>query len=181
MGPCYRHERAKKPYDGTARYKALLQQGSIRAQLAKLGGMEDDVLDLMPEVQLMRSLVVDYINRYDEFKDALLAWNDDQDKRAKPARIMDITEASGLIESISRMIERIHRIQTTGSIPLDTFRKALEQMGIIVAKHVRDGHALDAIEQEWAQISLVERKGPGLLPTPVQPETLPPISPSARE
>jgi hypothetical protein len=176
VGPCYKHETVKKPYDGTARYKKLLTDGTIRGQLTKLGGIEDDVLDLVPEVQLLRTLVIDYVNRYNDFVDAILAWNLDREKNEKPRSVPDITYVSSLIEGISRIIERIHRIQTTGSIPLDTFRKALEKMGIIVARHVRDGHALDAIERDWAEISLMDRKGPDMLALPLPPVD-PPLTP----
>jgi hypothetical protein len=79
---------------------------------------------------------------------------------------LDIIEAAHLIEAVSRLIQRQHAIERTGSIDLETFRRATEAMGIIVAKHVRDGKLLLAIEQEWAQVSLDTKPSTTGMPTP---------------
>lgn len=155
IGPCRLHQTAKKPYDPTRRYRENIEDGTIRARLSKLGKTEEDLLDLMPEVQMVRALVIDYINRYDQMTEALIAWN--EEKKGKPVQIPDITQAASLLESVTRMVERIHRIQTTGAISLDTFRRVLEEMGITVARHVRDSALLDAIETDWAKISTTDR------------------------
>jgi len=155
LGPCHLHQTAKRPYDPTRRYREAIEDGSIRARLSKLGKVEDDLLDLMPEVQMVRALVIDFINRYEETTDALIAWN--QGKGGKPAAVPDITAAAHLLETVTRMVERIHRIQTTGAVSLDTFRRVLEEMGITVARHVREGATLDKIEGDWAKISTTDR------------------------
>jgi adenylosuccinate synthase len=166
IGPCHLHQTAKKPYDPTRRYREAIEDGTIRARLSKLGKTEDDLLDLMPEVQMVRALIIDFINRYDELTGALIEWN--REKMGRPAAVPDITQAASLLEMVTRMVERIHRIQTTGAISLDTFRRVLEEMGITVARHVRDGATLDKIEGDWAKISTTDRGHAPALPEMTQ-------------
>lgn len=161
-GYCLEHDK-RIPYDPAHRYRGIKEK-SVRDQLGKLDSMERDIFDLMPEVTLMRALMIDYVERFYVFRTALLKWY--KDGKQKPRMALDITEAAHLIEAVSRLIERHHRIKRSGSIDLETFRRATEQMGIIVAKHVRDGKLLKAIEDEWSQVSLDTKSAVTGLPTP---------------
>jgi hypothetical protein len=114
---------------------------------------------------LLRTLVVDYVERYEDFHEALIAWHADSTKTSKPRKVLDITDAGNLIEKISRTVQRIHQIHSTGSITLDTFKRVVESMGIVVAKHVEDKTILDAIEGEWSNLAL-DPRDPGLHPAP---------------
>ena len=146
---------------------SLIQHEGLQEKLGKLEALEQDVMDLSPEVQLLRALVIDYVDRYQAFSEALIAWHADQNgKTSKPRKVMDITDAGNLIEKISRTVHRIHQIHSTGSITLDTFRRVVESMGIIVAAHVQEKQVLNSIEQEWSSLAL-EAKDPGLNPAPV--------------
>ena len=130
----------------------------FREKLGQLEAIEQDVMDLVPEVQLLRTLVVDYVERYETFHEALIAWHADQHgKTSKPRKVLDISDAGNLIEKISRTVHRIHQIHATGSITLDTFKRVVEAMGIIVAKHVEDKAVLDTIEMEWSDLALDPR------------------------
>lgn len=160
-GYCLEHE-TRTPYDPAHRYRGIKNK-SVQDQLGKLDEMERNIFDLMPEVTLMRALMIDYVERFYEFRTALLKWY--KDGKQKPRMALDITEAAHLIEAVSRLIERQHRIEKSGSIDLETFRRATEQMGIIVAKHVRDGKLLKAIEDEWSQVSLDTKPAVIGLPT----------------
>lgn len=161
-GYCIEHDK-QIPYDPAHRYRGIKNK-SVAAQFAKLDEQERNIFDLMPEVTLMRALMVDYVERFYEFRAALMKWY--KDGKQKPRMALDITEAAHLIEAVSRLIERQHRIEKSGSIDLETFRRATEQMGIIVAKHVRDGKTLKAIEDEWSQVSLDTKPAVTGLPAP---------------
>lgn len=161
-GYCEIHERGKV-YDPIHRYRKI-KQPSIRHALRAVAGREQNVFDLVPEILILRAMLVDFIERHYEFKEALLAWF--KDGKQKPHGPLDITDASAIVEGISRLIERHHRIERAGSIDMATFRRAIEEMGVIVAKHVRDGKALEAIEAEWSEVSLDAKSPPGL-PMPV--------------
>ena len=148
----------------SGRYSTINHE-RFREKLGQLEAIEQDVMDLVPEVQLLRTLVIDYVERYEDFHTALLAWHADSTKVSKPRKVLDITDAGNLIEKISRTVQRIHQIHYTGSITLDTFKRVVESMGIIVAKHVEDKVSLDAIEQEWSDLAL-DPRDPGLHPAP---------------
>ena len=130
----------------------------VKDILSGLAKIEADAMDLLPEVHLLRAMTVDYINRYDEFQEALMAWYTDPDSNSRPRRIMDIQDASHLIESISRVAQRLHQIQSEGSISLETFKRVTEQMGMVVARHVLDPVTLNAIEHEWTLLALDSKK-----------------------
>lgn len=119
-------------------------------QLAKA---EYNVLDLVPEANLLRVLIVDFINRYEEMSDALIRWHRG-DTNTKPRKVMDIADASRMIEGLSKVVERIHKMRQEGAISLETFRRVTEAMGIVVAKHVTDPHTLGDIEREWNLIAI---------------------------
>jgi hypothetical protein len=148
-GYCQPHD--SRDYDPIHRYRGLKQK-SLSAKMQRLDAVERNVFDLVPEIQLLRGLMLDYVERFYEFQDALIAWHADVGK--KPKFAMDITEVTGMIEGISRLIERHSRIESKDAISLETFRRATEMMGIIVAKHVRQGSVLDAIEADWKMINL---------------------------
>lgn len=132
-----------------------IQSPALRRRLDTMAAIEEDILDLVPDVQLIRALIVDYVERYDELHAALLAWY--RDGKMKPAHPLSLHEAVQYLEAISRIVERIYKIRHTGSVSMDTFRRILEQMGIIVARHVTDGTALDLIEHEWSQLAIDAR------------------------
>lgn len=145
----------------TGRYSTIVHR-TVRDAMDQMAQIETDVMDLVPEANLLRALTVDYINRYQEFSEALLAWYADSDpdadsdskSRTKPRKIMDLSDAGRLVEAISRVVARIHQVQSTGAISLETFRRVTEMMGVTVATHIRDESLLSAIESDWSSIAL---------------------------
>jgi hypothetical protein len=166
-GYCVRHD--STAYDPVHRYRRI-KSATLRKKLTHLDAVERDVFDLIPEIQLLRSLLLDYIDRFYETQEELHAWYIKQGKL--PRRMLDITEATSLVESVGKMIERQHRIASKESISLETFRRVTEAMGIIVARHVREGRALEAIERDWSLLEL-DTKAPAVpLPFPTTTNAL---------
>lgn len=164
VGRCSRH-------GGNATVKhgwySAITHARIAGVLDELGKMEMNVMDLVPEANLLRAMTIDFVNQYDEFVEALLAWYADPAANQRPRKIMDISDASHLIESISRIVHRMHQIQSEGSISLDTFRRVTEHMGIIVAQHVPDPVVLNAIETAWMDLALDTKAAPSA-PAPIE-------------
>lgn len=148
------------------RYSTIMHN-RVRDRMDELARLETNVLDLQPEALLLRALTVEYVNNYDEFIEALLAWYAEPDCKQKPRRVMDISDASHLVEAISRIVERIHKIQNEGAVSLSTFARVTEQMGLIVAKHVKDETILDTIEKEWGNLAM-DAKDPRTRKTEVE-------------
>lgn len=156
---------------------SLIQHGRLRDLIQKIKELDQTTMDLEPEVILMRAMVIDFVNRYDDFVDALMTWYNAIDEKNKaadlppiPRRYPELEDAAKLIEGTSRIVERMHKVQREGSITLDVFRSVMTQMGMIVAKHVEDSDQLAKIEEEWSTI-LVDPKSflrESPVPAPVQ-------------
>lgn len=141
----------------TGRYSSI-EHHKLRDLTARVQAEETDVMDLAEEVHLLRALLIQYINDYEEFVEALMAWYAEKDVKQKPRRIMDISDVSHMIESVSRVVERLHKIRSEGSVSLETFRRITEQMGLIVARIVPDPTVLNAIEAEWGSLAMDAKK-----------------------
>lgn len=141
--------------------QSLIQHGRLKDMVRKIEELDHAVMDLEPEAILMRALTFDFVNRYDDFRDQLETWynmidqdNRDNDRKLPPVprKYPEITDAAPILEGISRIVERMHKIQREGSITLDVFRGVMTQMGMIVAKYVEDPDALAKIEKDWSDI-----------------------------
>lgn len=160
-GRCFKH-------GGNAGLRGSTQHGRysklehrrVKEIMDTLTAMQDNAMDLIPEANLLRAMLIDYVNRYDEFVEALMAWYADPETKARPRRALDVTDAANLAESISRIIHRMHQITSEGAISLITFKRVTEMMGIIVAKYVKDEKLLEHISHEWQQLALDAKTAP---------------------
>jgi hypothetical protein len=140
----------------TGRY-ASIQRYSLRERLNGINNAEKDVMDLAPEVQLLRALVVDYVEDYDRIKQALLAWHAElADGKAgrPPERLPDLMDVQKLIDSVGKLTSRMHAINQTGMISMTVFRRAVELMGLAVSTYVSDPATLSKIQAAWEGIAL---------------------------
>lgn len=138
---------------------SLITHGRLKDLIRKVQELDHAVMDLEPEALLMRAMVIDFVNRYDEFRDHLETWYDALDSKNHDdglppvsRRYPELEDAAKLLEGVSRIVERMHKITREGSITLDVFRATMTQMGMSVAKHVADETLLAAIEKEWSLI-----------------------------
>lgn len=163
QGRCLDHGGAAGQKQIVFGWTAQVRHSRVKEILTRIVKMEHDAMDLVPEVNLLRALTIDYINRYDTFVNALMAWYEDPESNSKPRRIMDISDASHLVESISRIVQRMHQIQAEGSISMETFKRVTENMGMIVARYVKDSLVLNRIEHDWMNLAM-DAKAPPPLP-----------------
>lgn len=158
-GACFKHGGRTANSLKHGRYSSVTHR-QVRETLDTLTQMQEDAMDLIPEANLLRAMLIDYVNRYDEFVEALMAWYADPDNKMRPRRSLDITDAAGLAESISRIVHRMHQIQSEGAISLITFARVTEQMGITVARYVKDKKTLEQIQAEWQHLALDAKTPP---------------------
>ena len=139
-------------------------------------------LDLLPELALIRSLILDYIERYDEFTTALIAWHQDNDAwtdfegnkhpSTKPVQVLDILSVAKYITTIGQLTERIEKSKKEGAVTLETLNRVMEQLGVELVAAVQEtvtdeaqrSKLLVAVERRWSSIQLeqpgaVGRKG----------------------
>ena len=120
---------------------------------AKFANGTIDPLDLEQDLVLMRAIVIDYINRYDDFSNALISWY--LDKRGNvPDKILDLSQAVVMLEQVSRVAERMHKIRLTTAINISVLRAMMDAMSLVVAKNVSDPATLTAISEGWDAINL---------------------------
>lgn len=153
--PSPKSRRGAHRYDHTANVQ-------VRHLLERAKRPDRHLMDLEPEIQLLRAMVIHYVESYEHLNTMLEEWHvarveayrDRGSKGAPPIppRVLELHDARELIEAISRVVERTHKIRTTGAISLDTFQRLLESMGLVVARHVKDPEKLKAIETDWAAL-----------------------------
>lgn len=134
---------------------SLIKRRAIRERLDALEKQDANPMDLEPDVALLRALIIDWVERYDAFTEALIAWHESfksEEVATKPVRVLDIADASRLIDRASKVVERIHRMKTTGAISMETFARVHEQMAMVAGKYVKDVDTLRAIEEDWGAI-----------------------------
>ena len=154
QGRCRRHggnAGSKKLVTG---WYSQITHRRIQDLLGELAAVELNAMDLIPEANLLRAMTVDYVNRYEEFSQALMAWHLDPKSNQRPRRVMDIQDAAHLIESISRVIQRMHQIQSQGAISLESFNRVTSLMGQVVTKYVKDPLVLNKIEKDWMTLAI---------------------------
>jgi hypothetical protein len=80
------------------RYSSIRSE-RLRGVLARVQQDQGDPLDLTPEVEMLRTLFVDFVERYDEMSEALLAWFDSyQARRLPPSQSMLLALANVVTE-----------------------------------------------------------------------------------
>lgn len=143
---------------------------------------DPDPTNLLPEVSLLRAIVVDFVERYDEIygpDGALIAWHSSfknplSTAPEKPRQLLDFSSVSALVDRVGAMVDRIRRAEQERSISLGTLNRVIEQLGLEVHGAIsemnleRDARTalLDDIERRWGSVRLEpDRSGAGRAPT----------------
>lgn len=120
---------------------------------------DPDPLNILPELAASRALFQDFIERYDKWAVALLAWheswNADEDgspRPAKPRQILDIADAYRIVSEITKIVERIEKIRAANAISRPDLLRVMTEMGRVVEAYVPDEAAREKIKQGWLTI-----------------------------
>jgi hypothetical protein len=96
---------------------------------------DEDPLDILPEVALMRGILTDFLNRYEEFSGALIAWHqsfDEGDRPKKPTQILDLADGHKLLDTLSKMVERVEKAKSADAISRPDLLRVMQEMGRVV-------------------------------------------------
>ena len=153
QGRCKLHGGATPIKSG--RYSVVTRE-RIRELIEKL---EDDPnpLDMTPELVMCRALFVDYVERYDEFTEALVAWHasyDGDSPTSKPRQILDVADANRILAEITRMVKRIEDVKAGSAISRADFYRVMTEMGRAVDLAVEDPDVREKIHDAWMEIRL---------------------------
>ncbi len=112
---------------------------------------DPDPLNVLPEVELLRALVTDFVERYDENSDALVRWSRTFDRAyhaaremaiemerdpdeidplsiipSRPDKVIDILSVGQFITQISSIVDRIRKARETQTFSMATIDKLWE-------------------------------------------------------
>lgn len=139
-------------------YSTYLCRSSLRDRIAE---MEDrpDPLDLLPEVAALRGIFVDFVNRYEEMKDALLLWAaswkiDRANDEGKPLKVLDIADAYRILSEVSKVVERIEKVRSQNAVSRPDLTRIMQEMGRVVERYVKDEATQEKILDGWLAIKL---------------------------
>lgn len=191
-GACKNHG-GQQPGDGRLAANGAysqLKRSTIREKLNELGEQIKGSTDLRHELDLLRVLVIDYIDRYEAITESLLAWHNSfndywlqlaaMERKAltaqtpeefrhelrqlqsfkfavdasKPRKMLDITQAAGLIEKIGKIVSIIDKreaLKKSAPITAETFQRILSEMTAAVVKLV-EPDVVHKIDAEWEKI-----------------------------
>lgn len=149
----------------SGRYSSVLKNAGRIKELVERFENDPDPLNLSPEVALLRAVVVDYMERYDVFTAALIAWHESfvvpgKEAFTKPARIVDFSEAASLADKVGAMVDRINKARKESGISIDTFNRVMEQMGVDLVNAAKGtvlndderAELIKAVERRWLSI-----------------------------
>jgi hypothetical protein len=172
-GKCRKHggNAGRKPKHGIYSKRLKHKLGDLIAQFE-----EDNPLDMVHELAACRALFVDFIDRYEETTEALLAWHASfsdayqaaerkpaaagerqpnlADFPTKPRRITDIADGHKLLAEASRIIKRIEDIKAQNAVSIQDLTRIMQEMGRVVERHVDDESTLERIRDGWLTVRL---------------------------
>lgn len=186
----------QKPSDRYLSARVRPRLGELIARFAA----EEDPHDLTQELTLLRALVLDYIERYDEITESLIAWHasfngdfelqmrrwrsdvaayleEAENERNEPARpfptppypteskprqMTDITAASGLIDRIGAMSDRIAKRAQQGSVSMTALDSILEELAIELVNATQEvglddstrTRLLTVVDRRWRDVRI---------------------------
>lgn len=119
----------------TGRWSAITHERL--APLVKAFMADPEPLDLLPEVALLRALVLDFVERYNARVDALEAWNRLRDPNARPQRIPELSDIAAIVSEVGKMVERIEKIRVGSHLSEHPeFRRIMGAVGAVVQAEV---------------------------------------------
>ena len=156
QGRCYLHlGRAHDAQITSGRYSVLKLNSPTIQKLREQYLENPDPFNLLSELATQRALLHDYLDRYDAFEKALMAWHESwstgDDSKPRPAKLMDISDAWRLVDSVTRIVERIIKMRNVGAISRSEFARVLDHLLKAVALEVGDEVAQARIKRVWGE------------------------------
>ena len=158
-GRCFLHGGRSPIKHG--RYSTVLRTSIAEIKAELEAEPEADQLDTLPEATMVRALAADYIERYSDIVDALVAWNEnearealEQERRPRPQRIPELHEAAALLDTASKVVDRIHKQRNENAVSRPELLRVMAEMARVVDAHVADDSARQKIKEGWLAIRL---------------------------
>jgi hypothetical protein len=115
---------------------------------------DPDPLNILPEIAAARALFQDFVERYDEWRAALLSWHESYSESAKPRMILDVADAHRLLAAIAKIAQQEKRLELDGAISQRDLLRVLTEMRAVVDREVADTTIRERILTAWNGIRL---------------------------
>lgn len=153
QGRC-KHHGGKTPIK-SGRYSTVTRQ-RIR-DLIEAHQEDKNPLDVLPELAAARALFQDYVERYDEWSEALVAWHESfgtDNPHRKPTQVLDIADAYRIVSEVTKIAKRIEDVRAQNAISRGDFYRVMTEMGRVVDLVVEDPDQRQRIHEGWMGIAL---------------------------
>lgn len=160
----------------------------------------ENPLDTSPELAFTRALLHDFVERYDAYASALIAWHESYTQGAphhqvvaavsvlldryqdehhktecdnnqhyqllrkwqmaalsanpKPIQIMDLADAVKMLSEVTKMVERVRKIQSAQAISRKDFARVMQEIGNIIDTTVTNDREKAAIRDKVGSLRL---------------------------
>lgn len=154
QGRCWLHG-GRSPIK-SGRYSTI-KRDEIRALIEKHES-DPDPLNIMPELAAARALFQDFIERYDEWRAAILDWHSSwgtDSENPKPRQVLDLADAYRILSEVTKIAERIERIRAVDAIPRAEFVRLVKEFVRIVETHNGDpdpDRRLEKMRNDWLSV-----------------------------
>lgn len=123
------------------------------ADLVQQMEADPDPLDALAELALARAVLLDWVNRYTELREALFRWAANPSDHPRPARLPEIQEAGPLLDDISKAVARLQKVRSDQAISRGEFYRMMTAMGQIVNLCVDDPDVKRRIHDGWMEMN----------------------------
>lgn len=156
-GRCKLHGGNTDIIHGLARRYSGVKTERIRDLIAQHAN-DPDPLDILPEIAAARALFQDFIERYEDNSRALIAWHEsyisDKAVNPKPVQVLDIADAYRILDTVSRMVERVEKVRAANAISRPDLNRIMNEMGRAVLLNVVEEETRKRIHDAWLAIPL---------------------------
>jgi hypothetical protein len=155
QGYCFLHTGAiPTMHSGTGRYADVDRESTT--ELIQRFRDDDAPLDIQDELAVMRSLIVEYINEYDELVAALKHWNkvelEEKGEAARPQKVPHIDRALEMLEKVANVAQKQQKLEQDDAISRRQLLRIMTHMGRVVDDLVTDAEVKEQIMEEWRNI-----------------------------
>lgn len=152
-GRCRNHGGATPVKHG--RYSTVKRE-DIRALIAQHEA-DPDPLNILPELAAARALFQDFIERYDAWREAILAWHASwgkEDGPQKPREVLDLSDAYRVVSEVTKIVERIEGIRAKNAVSRPELQRIISEMWRVLELNVADDTLRQRIRDGWLGIRL---------------------------
>ena len=119
-------------------------------------GADENPLDLIPDIVLIRSLTEKFIANYDVWFEAVCAWhesfNEGRAGPSKPTKVLELTDVYKLLETLSKAVERERKARAENAISQRDLYRIVNHIGVIIETYVSDEETLKKIREQILSI-----------------------------